>query len=86
MAYRAPYYFKTPQGIVFVHMCVEGGTAGADLATLPVGYRPSAPLLFTMEGSTGVFVINIHANGTLDPETAAGTARLAFMASFRAEQ
>lgn len=49
-------YHKDATGRVSIRGVVQGGGAGATIVTLPVGYRPSSNLEFTMRAGGGVII------------------------------
>jgi len=58
-------YIKDPTGRVQVRGRVSGGGAGATVVTLPVGYRPTSNLEFTMRAGTVVSAVSVSTAGVL---------------------
>jgi hypothetical protein len=58
-------YYKDATGRVQVRGRVSGGGAGATVVTLPVGYRPSSNLEFTMRAGTVVSAVSVSTGGVL---------------------
>lgn len=72
--YGAPYPnagFRVENGLVHIRGLVKGGyiTSGQTVATLPVGARPSANLMFTSQTYTSPNVticrVDVHSSGTI---------------------
>lgn len=63
-------YYKDATGRVQVRGKVSGGGAGAAIVTLPVGYRPSSNLEFTMRAAVGVISsVSVSTGGVLTVTT-----------------
>lgn len=63
-------YYKDATGRVQVRGKVSGGGAGATIVTLPVGYRPSSNLEFTMRAAVGVIAsVSVSTGGVLTVTT-----------------
>lgn len=58
-------YFKDALGIVHLRGMVKGGTIGQAIFTLPVGYRPSGPLLFPTIATDAIGRIDIDTTGAV---------------------
>jgi hypothetical protein len=58
-------YLKDASGRVSVRGKVSGGGAGATVVTLPVGYRPSSNLDFTMRSGTTLCAVGVSTGGVL---------------------
>lgn len=58
-------YFKDATGRVTVRGKVSGGGAGATIVTLPVGYRPSSNLDFSMRSGTTLCAVGVSTAGVL---------------------
>jgi hypothetical protein len=58
-------YFVDATGRVQVRGRVSGGGAGATVVTLPVGYRPTSNLEFTMRAGTVVSAVSVSTAGVL---------------------
>jgi hypothetical protein len=70
-----PVRFMLQSSRVYVEGAVAGGTAGAVIFTLPLGYRPQGQHWFlTRATSTATFsdTVSIRADGTVTPDSAAG--------------
>lgn len=63
-------YYKDATGRVQVRGKVSGGGAGATIVTLPVGYRPSSNLEFSMRAASGVLAsVSVSTGGVLTVTT-----------------
>ena len=63
-------YYKDATGRVQVRGKVSGGGAGAAIVTLPVGYRPSSNLEFSMRAAAGVLSsVSVSTGGVLTVTT-----------------
>lgn len=63
-------YYKDATGRVQVRGKVSGGGAGAAIVTLPVGYRPSSNLEFSMRAAVGVLAsVSVNTGGVLTVTT-----------------
>src|SRR5215831_11901968 len=62
-AYEGPSFFKDLSGIVHLQGLCRFGTIGASIWTLPVGYRPSATLIFDAQANGAIAQINVTAAG-----------------------
>lgn len=63
-------YYKDATGRVQVRGKVSGGGAGATIVTLPVGYRPSSNLEFSMRAAAGVLAsVSVNTGGVLTVTT-----------------
>lgn len=58
-------YIKDATGRVSVRGKVSGGGAGATIVTLPVGYRPSSNLDFSMRSGTTLCAVGVSTTGVL---------------------
>lgn len=63
--WAAGAYRKEAGNVVRVRGLVRSGTA-ATIFTLPVGYRPAAGLIFTVETSAGPQRMNVRSSGVVD--------------------
>lgn len=63
-------YYKEATGRVQLRGKVSGGGAGATIVTLPVGYRPSSNLEFSMRAAAGVLAsVSVNTGGVLTVTT-----------------
>lgn len=85
--YAVPAYTKTADGMVDLKGLIKTGASGTVIANLPVGYRPSANLIFQVETNANVNGrIDVRSNGDIYASlTDPGWAGLDNI-SFRAEQ
>ena len=69
--YEDGEYFKDSCGIVHVKGLVEttSTSAGATIATLPVGYRPSKHCVFAQYSADGAIRINVYSTGEIIAST-----------------
>lgn len=58
-------YYKDATGRVQVRGRVAGGGAGAVVVTLPVGYRPTSNLEFTMRSGVNISAVTVGTGGVL---------------------
>lgn len=66
-AYSSATASKNKSGIVTLNGLIKGGTytGGTNIATIPVGYRPSTSLIFPIAISGGVSMLEVRADGNI---------------------
>lgn len=67
--YPALEYTKSADGVVTMRGLVQNGAANTVIATLPVGYRPSARQIFTVPSNELYARVDILANGQISFQT-----------------
>jgi len=67
-----PGYRKYPNGLVHIKGLVAGGTDGATIFTLPVGYRPAHNVLVSSTGGNQASRLNVDTAGNITKEPAFG--------------
>ncbi|MFZ2991929.1 MAG: hypothetical protein WA087_03650 [Candidatus Saccharimonadales bacterium] len=63
--FSTPQYTKASDGLVTIHGLVKAGTVGSTIATLPVGYRPSARAIFSTASNSAVARLDIDSSGNI---------------------
>lgn len=70
--------YRKLRGVVYVEVCISGGTFNNPAFLLPTGYRPSATIWVagTDSGGSNVSSWKIDATGNVTPVTGAGVVRV----------
>ena len=70
-AYGAPYanpaFMVSPDGWVQLHGVIASGTLAASAFTLPPGFRPTAPVAFTVLSNGAAGRVDVGSDGTVTP-------------------